>query len=153
MLVGGGGLIQPAQVRPPESTLFGTGNVVRSVGDGMMQAVISHPAGGMAGAVEHSKKDQRLLDKFIGLQSAMGQHAVIANRGAKSAQSSKEQSESEHLQAGQREQDDADDRQNVNRDEVRKNTFFSVDRLPKRAIPRPCLLRCQNLHVFSADLF
>jgi len=41
---------------PPESALFGTGNVLGRVGDGVVQAMIRDPACGVTGAVEDGQR-------------------------------------------------------------------------------------------------
>ena len=83
-------LIEPAQVSPPEAALFGTGNIIRRVSDGMMKPVISDPAGGMAGAVENRSKDEYLLDNLIDLERLVGQQPMIANRGTEPAECDKQ---------------------------------------------------------------
>src|ERR1700688_1120824 len=87
-------LIQPAQMGPPEATLFGTRNVVRSVCSGMVLAVISDPARGMTGSVEYRPENQHLLDEAIGLQSFVGEHAVVTDGRSESAKSDKERGKS-----------------------------------------------------------
>src|SRR5580692_6910710 len=53
LLISGLRLIEPTQVRPPEATLLGTRNIVRSVRHGMMKAVVGDPTCGMAGTIEN----------------------------------------------------------------------------------------------------
>ena len=82
-------LIQPAQVSPPEATLFGARNIVRRVSGGMMLAVISDPTGGMTGSVEYRPENQHLLDEAIGLQSFVREHAMVTNGRSETAKSDK----------------------------------------------------------------
>src|SRR5712691_8528622 len=62
LFVGGLRLIKPAKMRPPEAALLGTGDVLGSVGNGVMQAMIGDPACGMTGAVKDRPENQELLD-------------------------------------------------------------------------------------------
>src|ERR1700688_171357 len=107
-------LIQPAQMGPPEATLFGAGNVVRSVSSGMMLPVISDPAGGMTGSVEYRPENQHLLDEAISLQSFVREHAMVADGRSKSAKSDKKRCKSENFKAGQGKQNYSHDGQHVN---------------------------------------
>src|ERR1700731_3465797 len=100
LTVGRRRLIQPAQMGPPEATLFGARNIVRRVGGRMMLAVISDPTGGMTGSIEYRPENQHLLDEAIGLQSFVSEHAMVADGGSESAKSNKTRREPEHFQAG-----------------------------------------------------
>jgi len=155
LFVGGLGLVQPSQMRPPESALLRTGDVLRQIGEGVMQAVICHPTRRMAGAVEHGPKDQELFDEPVGPHGLVREHAVITDGRAESAESSEEKGHAEDLEARQRKKNHTDDRKHVNDDEVSENTFFAVDRFPERAVPRlrlRRLLRGAKFHGFSGDL-
>ncbi len=155
LFVGGLGLVQPAQMRPPESALLRTGDVLRQVGDGVMQAVVCHPTRWMAGAVEHRPKDQKLLDERVGPERLVREHSVITNRRAESAESGEEKGQAEDFEARQRKKNQADDRKHVNDDEVSENAFLAMDGFPKRAVPGlrlRRLLRDAKFHEFSGDL-
>jgi hypothetical protein len=80
------------------------------------------------------------------------QHAVIANRGAQSAERDKRQRRNENLPVRQREKDQAHNCQHMNQHKIRENAFFTVYWLPKGTFPRPNFLRCSEFHDFSADL-
>src|SRR5260370_37913811 len=100
-------------MRPPEATLFGTGDILRRVGHGMMQAMISDPARGMTGAVENGPEDQELFDESVGLERLVGEQAVIANRGAAAAKGHEENHKGNELEAGAKEKNETNDSKDV----------------------------------------
>src|ERR1700722_4247847 len=114
LTVGRRGLIQPTQMGPPEATLLGARNVVRSVGGGMMLPMISNPTRWMTGSVEHRPENQHLFDEAIGLQSFVCEHSMVADGRSKSAKSDKKRGKSEHFKAGQGKQNYSHDGQHVN---------------------------------------
>jgi len=101
-------------MRPPEAALFGTGNVVRRVGGGMVLPVIGDPARGMTGSVEYRPENQHLLDETIGLQGFVREHAMVTDGRSESAKSDKKRRESEYFEAGQGKQNNSHDGQHVN---------------------------------------
>src|ERR1700730_13605261 len=141
LLVGGLRLIEPAQMRPPKPALLGTGDVFWRIGDGMMEAMIGHPARRMAGAIENGPEDQYLLDEPVGLERLVSQHAVIADGCAAAAQGDAEHSHADNLEAGQRKQDQPDDCENMDQQEIGEDAFFAVDGLPEGPVPRALLSR------------
>jgi hypothetical protein len=139
-------------MRPPETTLLGTGDVFGSVGDSVMQAMISDPACRMTGTVEDGPEDQELLDEAIGLESLVRKHAVIADRGAETAKGDAEQSHADDLKAWHREKNQTDDGKNVNENDISEDSFLAVNGFPEGSIPGALLLRCGQLHILSGDL-
>src|SRR5712692_11206273 len=107
-------------MRPPETALLGAGDVLGSVGDGVVQAMVGHPARGMTRAVEDRPEDQELFYEPVGLESLVREHAVITNGGAESAESDEEQGQANDLKTRQG-----------------KEAFFAAGRFPERPIPRP----------------
>src|SRR6266852_3911811 len=139
-------------MRPPETALLGAGDVLGSVGDGVVQAMVGHPARGMTRAVEDRPEDQKLFDEPVGLESLVREHAVITNGGAESAESDEEQRPAADLKTRQGKEDQPDHRENVNQDEIGKDAFFAANRFPERPIPRPSLLRRAKFHFVSEEL-
>ena len=95
-------MIQPAQVRPPESALLGTGDIIRQVRDGVMQAMIGDPTRRVTGAVEDGPEDQELFHETVGLERLVGEHAVVANRSAQPAKGDEKQSHADDFETRQR---------------------------------------------------
>ena len=145
-LVGRLGLIEPAQVRPPESTLLGTGNVLRGVRDGVMQAMIRDPACRMTRAIEDGPENQKLLDKAVGLECFVGEHAVIANRSAQPAKGDEEKSQAQDFKTWQRKKNQPDHGEDVNEDEIDEDAFLTVHWFPKGPFPGTRLLRGAKFH-------
>ena len=152
LLVGGMRLIEPAQMRPPEAALFGTGNVFGRVGDGVVKTMIRNPACRVTGAVEDGPEDQELLDELVGLDRFVGEHTVVADGGAEAAEGNAEQGHANDFEAGDREKDQTDDRKSVDQDDIGEDAFFAADGFPEGAVPGALLLRCGQFHVFSGDL-
>src|SRR6266481_9181141 len=105
LLVGGLRLIEPAQMSPPEAALFRAGNVFRRVRDGVVQAMIRNPTGGVARAVEDGPEDQELLDELVGLDGLVSEHAVVADGGAEAAEGDAQYRHADDFEAGNREED------------------------------------------------
>src|SRR5882762_2121300 len=141
LLVGGMRLIEPAQMGPPESALFGTGNVFRSVRDGVVQAMIRNPARRVAGAVEDGPENQELLDELVGLDGLVGEHAVVADGGAEAAEGDAQYRHADDFEAGNWEKDQPDDCKNVDQDEIGEDAFFAVDGFPEGPVPGALLFR------------
>lgn len=99
LLISGLRLVEPAEMRPPEAALLGAGNIVRSVRDGMMKAMVRDPACGMTGTIENRPKDENLLDKLIDLKGLVGKQPVIANRSAEPAEGDEQERQTNHFQA------------------------------------------------------
>src|SRR5215831_19700914 len=121
----------------------------------MVQPVIGNPTRRMPRTIENRPKDQKLLDDWMSLQRFVRQHPVVTNRRAKAAERCEQHSQAKDLEAGEWEKNQPDDGKNVNEDQVGKNAFLAVNRLPKRTVPRMRLwrlLRHAQFHVFSDDL-
>src|SRR5579859_1344407 len=154
-LVGRLGLIQPAQMRPPEAALLRARNIFRQICDRVMQAMISHPASGMPGAVKDRPKDQKLFDGRMRFERLVREHAVIANRRAEPAECGEKHGHAKNLEAWNGKENQAHDGKNVNEDQVGENAFLAVNRFPKGTVPGMRLwrlLRQANFHGFSDDL-
>src|ERR1700704_3099831 len=104
--------------------------------------MIRDPARRMTGAVEYRPEDQELLDKPVGPECLVGQHAVITDGRAETAKGDTEQSHANNLEAWQRKEDQSDPGKNVNENEISKDAFFAVDRFPEGPVPGAILLRC-----------
>jgi len=152
LLVGGLSLIEPAKMRPPETALLGTGDVLRRVGNRVMETVIGDPTRGMAGAVEDRPEDQELLDEAVGLESLVREHTVIADRGAQPAKGDTKQGHADNLEVWDGKKDQTDDRKNVNEDDISEDAFFAMDGFPEWPIPGALLLRYGQFHILSGDL-
>jgi hypothetical protein len=152
LLVGGLGLIEPAKMRPPEAALFGAGDILWRVGDGVVQAMIGDPSCGVAGTVEDRPEDQELLDESIGLESLMREQAMVADGGAQAAEGDEEQGYAYDLETRQREEDQPDHREEMNEDQISEDSLFPANGFPEGPIPRPSLLRDAKFHVISGDL-
>src|SRR6202040_3259541 len=132
LFVGGRGLIQPPKMRPPEAAMLGAGDVFGRVRQRMMMPVIGDPARRSPRAIEHGPEDQEVFDDLIDLESAMGQQAVVADRGPKPAERDEAKRENHDFPARDRKQNDRRDRQRVNQYQVEEHPAFPRSRLPKR---------------------
>src|SRR3989454_5547322 len=136
MPVGRRSLVEPAQMRPPEASLFGAGNVVGSIGVRMMQAMVSDPARRMPRTVENSPENQHLFDEAVQLDGAVREGAVVTNRGSNSAESHEQQGHTEDLQAGQRKQNQSDKGENMDDYDKGEHSPFALGRFPEWLFPR-----------------
>src|SRR5882724_650543 len=134
--VGGCGLIQPAKVCPPEAAMLGAGNIVRRVRQRMMMAVIGDPACRRARAIEHGPENQEVLDRFVYLERAMREQAVITDGSAEAAERDETDRHRDHFPAGDREEDQRGDCQRVDQNKVEQHPELSRSGLPKRTLPR-----------------
>jgi hypothetical protein len=152
LLVGWRRLIKPAKMRPPEAALLGAGNVVWGVGYRVMQAMIGDPAGGMSRAIEDRPENKELFDKPIYFESLVSKQAVVADRSAQATEGDEQQAHAKNLKAGNRKQDQANERERVNNNEKSEHAFFSADRFPEGPLPRTRFLRGTEFHVVSNEL-
>ena len=129
------GLIEPAEVSPPEATVLGAGNVLGGVGIGMMMPVIGDPTGRISGAVEHGTEDQQVLDHFVHLNSPVRQHSMVTDGCPQASQARQQERQSQDRKARQREQNHSGDSQNVYESEIEKDARFALRRFPKRHHP------------------
>src|SRR3989475_7171226 len=136
MPVGRRSLVEPAQMRPPEASLLGAGNVVGSIGVRMMQAMVSDPARRMPRTVENSPENQHLFDESVQLDGAVREGAVVTNRGSNSAESHEQQGHTEDLQAGQRKQNQSDKGEKMDDYDKGEHSPFALGRFPEWPIPR-----------------
>jgi hypothetical protein len=96
-------------MRPPEAALLRARNIFGLVGDRMVKAMISDPAGRMTRAVEDRPEDQELLDDRVGPERLVRQHSVITHGCAKTTQCREQQGQAKNLQAGKGKEDQADE--------------------------------------------
>jgi hypothetical protein len=80
----------------------------------------------------------------------MGEHAVIADRGAKATQSDAEQSHADNLEAWHGKEDETDDCKTMNEDKISEDAFLAMNGLPEGTIPGALLLRYGQFHMSPA---
>jgi hypothetical protein len=125
----------------PESTLLWAGDVLRSVGLGMMMPVIGYPTCRGSGAVENREEDQHVLDELVHLQGAMREQAVVANGRAEPTKRRNQKRQAKNLQAGKRKQNQTNHAQNVDQYDECKNAGFGGEGFPEGPFPRRSLAR------------
>jgi hypothetical protein len=73
-------------VRPPETTVPRAGNIVESVGIGVMISVVRNPGTGSTRSVENGKENKQLFDNRIQLNSTMRERSMVTDRCSKRTQ-------------------------------------------------------------------
>src|SRR5438552_2890403 len=75
-------LIEPSKMRPPESAMPRTRDVVDGVGVRVMVSVVRDPRAGRSRAIEDCEENQNLFNNRMEFDGAMRKRAVIADRRA-----------------------------------------------------------------------
>src|ERR1043165_384136 len=130
------GLPQPAQMRPPEAADPGTGDVLRRFHARVMLAMVGRPARGSAGAAEHREKDEEMADHAMELQRLVGDGAVIADGDADAAEPRDGEPHQQDAPPRPGEEDEADQSEDVNRNDVQQGLPLAGRRLPPGNVPR-----------------
>src|SRR5262245_42811997 len=97
-------LVEPAQMRPPETTVARTRHIIDGVRVRMMIAMIRNPRARRAGSIETREKDQQLLHGGMELDRAMSESAMISDRRTQTAGAREQQRTEKDTPSGQREQ-------------------------------------------------
>src|SRR5438552_14335539 len=73
-------LIQPSQMRPPESAVAGAGDILDRIGFGMVISMVRDPRVRRSRPIKDRSEDEHLLDNPIEFHCSMGEPAVVRHR-------------------------------------------------------------------------
>lgn len=113
-------LIEPSQVRPPETAMPRAGYIVDGICVCVMIAMVRDPRARRARSIEDREENENLFDDDVEFHCTVGQSTMVTDRGAQAAQCCNGRCCEEHLPPGKGKKKQSSGRKDMDDYEINK---------------------------------